>query len=115
MNATPEADHAARVAEVRSFLAAHPAVEAVQLVITDVNGVGRGKTLAREELEPLFARGRNVAGSILGLDITGEDVEESGLVWSVGDADKMVWPGPGSLCLAPWLQRPTAQVLVTQH
>ena len=115
MNATPEADHAARVAEVRRFLAAHPAVEAVQLVITDVNGVGRGKTLAREELEPLFARGRNVAGSILGLDITGEDVEESGLVWSVGDADKMVWPVSGSLCLAPWLQRPTAQVLVTQH
>lgn len=105
-------DHSA---EARQFLADHPEVAAIQLVITDVNGVPRGKTLAREELEPLFARGRNVAGSILGIDITGEDVEDSGLVWSVGDADKMVYPVPGSLCLAPWLARPTAQVLVTQH
>ncbi len=104
-----------RSAEARQFLAAHPALEAVQLVITDMNGVGRGKTLAREELEPLFADGRHVAGSILGLDVTGEDVEDTGLVWSVGDADKKVWPVAGSLCLAPWLTRPTAQVLVTQH
>ena len=36
-----------RSAEARQFLAAHPALEAVQLVITDMNGVGRGKTLAR--------------------------------------------------------------------
>ncbi|MFM7065232.1 MAG: glutamine synthetase, partial [Gammaproteobacteria bacterium] len=102
-------------AEARRFLAAHPDIESIQLVITDADGVGRGKAIAREELEPLFARGRNVAGSILGLDITGEDVEESGLVWSAGDADKMVWPVPGSLCRAPWLARPAAQVLVTQH
>ena len=107
--------HSAHGGEAQRFLADHPEVESIQLVITDADGVGRGKAIAREELEPLFARGRNVAGSILGLDITGEDVEESGLVWSAGDADKMVWPVPGSLCLAPWLARPSAQVLVTQH
>lgn len=99
------------VAEAGQFLERHPDVEAVQLVITDANGVGRGKNIAREELETLFARGRNVAGSILGLDVTGEDVEETGLVWSVGDADQLCRPVPGTLSRAPWLARPTGQVL----
>lgn len=99
--------------EARSFLAANPDVESVQLVITDANGVGRGKNIAREELTALYGAGRNVAGSILGLDITGEDVEETGLVWSVGDADLACRPIAGSLTRAPWLARPSAQVLGT--
>jgi glutamine synthetase len=99
--------------EARAFLDSNPDIEAVQLVLTDANGVGRGKNIAREELEPLYRSGRNVAGSILGLDITGEDVEETGLVWEVGDADQTCRPVPGSLSRAPWLRRPTAQVLGT--
>jgi glutamine synthetase len=100
-------------AEARDFLERNPDVEAVQLVITDANGVGRGKNVAREELESLYGTGRNVAGSILGLDVTGEDVEETGLVWSAGDADQCCRPVAGTLVRAPWLRRPTAQVLGT--
>jgi glutamine synthetase len=99
--------------EARAFLDANPDIEAVQLVITDANGIGRGKNIAREELETLYGSGRNVAGSILGLDVTGEDVEETGLVWEVGDADLCCRPVPRSLSRAPWLERPTAQVLGT--
>jgi len=99
--------------ELRAFLERHPDVEAVQLVITDLNGVGRGKNIAREELDALYGGGRNVAGSILGLDVTGEDVEETGLVWSVGDADQCCRPVAGTLARASWLARPTAQVLGT--
>jgi glutamine synthetase len=99
--------------EPRAFLDRNPDIEAVQLVITDANGVGRGKNIAREEVEPLYRGGRNVAGSILGLDVTGEDVEETGLVWAVGDADQTCRPVPGSLTRAPWLARPTAQLLGT--
>src|SRR5512136_663250 len=100
-------------AEAQAFLTANPDIEAVQLVITDASGVGRGKNLAREELAALYGQGRNVAGSILGLDITGEDVEGTGLVWEVGDADQCCRPVAGSLRRAPWLRRPTAQVLGT--
>ena len=99
--------------EARAFLEHNPDVEAVQLVVTDANGVGRGKNIAREELDALYGPGRNVAGSILGLDVTGEDVEETGLVWSVGDADQCCRPVAGSLARATWLTRPTAQVLGT--
>jgi len=104
-----------RPEEAQAFLDRHPDVEAVQLVITDLNGVGRGKNIAREELEALYGSGRNVAGSILGLDVTGEDVEDTGLVWSVGDADQCCRPVAGTLTRAGWLTRPTAQVLGTMY
>ena len=105
----------ARLAEAQAFLDANPDIEAVQLVITDACGVGRGKNVAREELAALYGSGRNVAGSILGLDITGEDVEGTGLVWEVGDADQCCRPVAGSLARAPWLKRPSAQVLGTMY
>jgi glutamine synthetase len=101
--------------QARAFLAGNPDIEAVQLVITDLNGVGRGKNVAREELDALYGSGRNVAGSILGLDVTGEDVEETGLVWSVGDADQCCRPVAGTLTRASWLKRPTAQLLGTLY
>jgi glutamine synthetase len=101
--------------EANAFLAAHPDIETIQLAITDACGVARGKNIAREELASLYAHGRNVAGSILGLDITGEDVEGTGLVWAVGDADQCCRPVPGTLRRAPWLKRPTAQVLGTLY
>jgi glutamine synthetase len=101
--------------EARAFLAANPDVETVQLVLTDASGVARGKNLAREELVAFYEHGRNVAGSILGLDITGEDVDATGLVWDVGDADQSCRPGAGTVCRAPWLTRPTAQVIGTMQ
>jgi glutamine synthetase len=102
-------------AEAGAFLEANPDIEAVQLVVTDACGVGRGKNVAREELAALYGSGRNVAGSILSLDVTGEDVDATGLVWDVGDADQCCRPVAGSLCRAPWLSRPTAQVLGTMY
>lgn len=105
----------ADVSEARDFLAAHPDVEAIELLITDPSGVARGKIVAREELLAIYTDGRCVAGSILGLDITGEDVEDTGLVWSVGDADRLCRPIPGTLQRTPWTRRPSAQVLLTMY
>jgi glutamine synthetase len=100
--------------ELDAFLAAHPDIDAVQIVLTDPSGVARGKTIRRHELAGLYGAGRNVAGSILGLDITGADVEATGLVWESGDADKLCRPVPGTLTVAPWLDR-TGQVLLSMY
>ena len=59
--------------EAEAFLKAHPDVEAFDIVLTDVNGVGRGKIIRRHELLPLYESGRHLPISILGLDITGAD------------------------------------------
>ena len=67
--------------ELERFLARHPDIQAVQIFLTDPSGVTRGKSVRREELARIFESGRAVAGSILGLDITGEDVDATGLVW----------------------------------
>lgn len=101
-------------AELQSFLDRHPDIEGVQVFLTDPSGVGRGKNLRRHELEALYAHGRNVAGSILGLDVTGADVEGTGLVWEAGDADRLCRPVPGTLAPAPWLPR-TGQVMLSMY
>jgi glutamine synthetase len=100
--------------ELRSFLAAHPSIDALQLLLTDPSGVTRGKTVRRHELQALYSSGRNVAGSILGLDMTGADVEATGLVWETGDADKLCLPVHGTLRATPWLER-TGQVLLSMY
>jgi glutamine synthetase len=105
--------HIAGRAELDAFLAAHPDIGAVQIMITDPSGVLRGKAVRREELERIFDSGRQVAGSILGLDITGEDVDETGLVWDTGDADMCARPVAGTLVPAPWLAAPTGQLMLT--
>jgi len=85
------------VAEAEAFLAANPDIEAVDIVLHDANGIGRGKIIRRHELVPFYRGGRHLPISILGLDICGEDVHETGLIWDQGDGDLRAWPIPGTL------------------
>jgi glutamine synthetase len=102
-------------AELQQFLRGNPDIDAVQLWITDPSGVPRGKSVRRHELERLYAHGRPVAGSILGLDVTGTDVDATGLVWDTGDADLVCRPVPGTLLRSPWLARPTGQLMLSMY
>ena len=99
--------------ELEAFLAVNADIDAVQIMITDPSGILRGKTVRRSELARIFDSGRQVAGSILGLDITGEDVGETGLVWDTGDADMTARPVAGTLVRAPWIAAPTGQLMLT--
>ena len=82
-------------------------------LVTDPTGVGRGKLLRAADLAKLYREGRPLPCSIMSLDITGEDVEETGLVWDIGDADKLAWPIAGTLKRAGWMGVPTAQLLLS--
>jgi glutamine synthetase len=84
-------------AEAQTFLDAHPEIEAFDIVLHDSNGIGRGKVIRRHELLPLYESGRHMPISILGLDICGEDVDETGLIWDHGDGDRRAWPIPDTL------------------
>jgi len=103
------------IAEARQFLDANPDIEAVDIVLTDCNGIGRGKIIRRHELEALYRSGRNLPTSILGLDITGEDVHETGLVWDTGDGDLLGWPIPGTLARLHGTNPPRAQLLLSMY
>jgi len=100
-------------AEAAAFLDAHPEVQWIEVFVTDFCGVPRGKRLRRHELEAAFRNGRPLPGSLLGLDITGRDVEEAGLLWETGDADALGWPVPGRLLAKPWGDRGQAQAILT--
>ena len=105
----------ADIQEAHDFLAANPEVRSIELFIIDSNGVPRGKLLHRDELLAMYANGRPLPSTILGLTINGDDVEDTGLVWEVGDADCWTYPLAGSLTLQPWRERPTGQVQVSMH
>lgn len=101
--------------EVLGFLDAHPDIEAFDIVLTDANGIGRGKIIRRHELKALYENGRHLPISILGLDITGEDVHETGLIWDSGDGDLRAWPIPGTLVPLHGTNPPRGQVLLSMH
>jgi glutamine synthetase len=101
----------ATLSEAEAFFAAHPDVDAVDIIFTNMCGVPRGKRLRRHEALAVYKAGRFLPGSAVVIDITGRDTEETGLVWEDGDADQMVWPIPGTLVRAPWAGPKAAQFL----
>lgn len=103
------------VDEARAFLDAHPQIEAFDIVLTDANGIGRGKIIRRHELLVLYEGGRHLPISILGLDIVGEDVHETGLIWDSGDGDLRAWPLPGTLVPLHGTNPPRGQLLMSMY
>lgn len=101
-----------RAPEVTSFLSAHPHLSQIALMLTDINGIARGKFLRPHELHALFLQGRPLPSSILSLNVLGEDVDTTGLVWEVADMDCLAKPIPNTLKICPWLPN-TGQVLVS--
>lgn len=104
-----------RLDEANRFLSEHPEVQFVDLLIADMNGVVRGKRIDRSNLLKVYDKGINLPASLFALDIQGTTVESSGLGLDIGDADRVCYPIPGTLCLEPWQRRPTAQLLMTMH
>ena len=101
--------------EARAFLDANPDVQFFEVLFTAMSGVPRGKRLRRHELLPVYEYGRFLPGSILVCDVTGQDCEDTGLVWEDGDADRLAKPAPGTLVRAPWLGDDVAQVITSLY
>lgn len=102
-------------AEAEEFLERHPEIEAFDIVLHDSNGIGRGKIIRRHELIGLYRNGRHLPISILGLDICGEDVHETGLIWDKGDGDLRAWPVPGTLVPLHGTNPPRGEVFLSLY
>lgn len=97
------------LSELDTFLKKHPDIELVHVILTDPVGIQRGKGLRPHELKSVYETGRAFPSSMFALTVLGEDVEESGLLWEIGDRDCFATPIPGTLKRTPWLDR-TGQV-----
>ncbi len=103
-------DHRAHVAEAERFLEQHPEIEAIDIVLTDLNGIGRGKIIRRHELLSLFRSGRGMPASLFAQDVSGHDVDAALSTIDDDGGDSKCWPVAGSLGLLTTAKR--GQVLL---
>jgi glutamine synthetase len=96
----------------QAFLAAHPAVAAVDLLLPDLCGVLRGKRVDLADLPGVYQRGMLLPGSMFALDVMGGTIQATGLGFDEGDADRPCFPVPGTLFASPWLGPGVAQLQV---
>jgi len=101
--------------ERRRLHEALPDLEVVELLLADINGVPRGKWLPARALDKLFTEGVRLPRGTFALDLWGEEVAASGLLYEIGDPDAICWPVPGSLRPVTWASRSTAQLLVSMR
>jgi len=87
----------APLSEALAFLDAYPDVQAIDIVLSDLHGVGRGKIIRRHELESLFTKGRGMPASLFAQDVSGHDVDAAIAVMQDGGGDSRCWPVPHTL------------------
>jgi glutamine synthetase len=102
-------------AELDAFLATRPDLRFVDVLLSDINAIDRGKRIDREGLARLWASGMPLPGSMYALDPLGHTVEATGLGFDDGDADRPCLPIPGTLVDVPWNAPEVAQVQVSMR
>ncbi len=108
-----DARKARKLTSGEQFLLDNPDIESVDLLISDLNGVMRGKWAPAEALKKVNQPGVNLPMSIFGFDIWGREVEETGLHIDSGDLDGYCIAIDNRISRVLWGSRPTAQVLMT--
>lgn len=91
-----------------SWLDDHPEIRNLRCGAADLNGQARGKRMPRRFAEKLEKDGTRFPLSVLNLDIWGEDIDNSPLVFETGDSDGLLLPTERGYVPMPWLQAPTA-------
>ncbi|MFT4914447.1 MAG: glutamine synthetase [Yoonia sp.] len=98
-----------------SWLHDHPEVRNVRCGAADLNGQARGKRVPRRFAEKLETEGTRFPLSVLNLDIWGEDIDASPMVFETGDPDGLLLPTERGYVPMPWLSSPSALIPVWMH
>ena len=93
---------------MKNWLRKHPQVRTIRVAAADLNGQARGKRIPARFAEKMATEGTRFPFSVLSLDIWGEDIEDSPLVFETGDADGVLKPTERGFLPMPWLEAPTA-------
>ncbi|MFV0294426.1 MAG: glutamine synthetase family protein [Paracoccus sp. (in: a-proteobacteria)] len=86
----------------------HPEVRTIRVAAADLNGVARGKRVPARFAAKLLSEGTKFPYSVLNMDIWGEDIEDSPLVFETGDPDGLLLPTERGFMPMPWLDAPSA-------
>lgn len=90
------------------WLRQHPDVKTIRVAAADLNGVARGKRMPARFAPKMMEEGTKFPYSVLNLDIWGEDIDDSPLVFESGDPDGILMPTERGFLPMPWLDAPTA-------
>lgn len=83
-----------------------PEIRAVRVAAADLNGVARGKRVPLRFAEKLLTEGTRFPYSVLNLDIWGEDVEDSPLVFNPATPTGCCYQPSGAFCRClGWMHR----------
>ncbi|MEP1768594.1 MAG: glutamine synthetase family protein [Sulfitobacter sp.] len=93
---------------MHKWLRKNPNVRTIRVAAADLNGVPRGKRLPTRFADKIADDGTRFPFSVLNLDIWGEDIENSPLVFDTGDRDGVLKPTERGLMPMPWLDAPSA-------
>jgi len=90
----------------------HPHLRFVDILLADLCGIVRGKRVSIEELPQVYAGGFLLPGSMFALDVLGGTIQQTGLGFDEGDADRSCLPIADTLVPVPWHQEGAAQLQV---
>ncbi len=93
---------------MKDWLREHPEVRTIRVAAADLNGQARGKRMPARFARKVVEEGTRFPFSVLNLDIWGEDIEDSPLLFETGDADGILRPTERGFLPMPWLEAPTA-------
>jgi len=94
--------------KMKDWLRKHPEVRTIRVAAVDLNGQARGKRIPARFADKVVKDGTRFPFSVLNLDIWGEDIDDSPLVFDKGDADGILLPTERGFIPMPWLEAPTA-------
>ena len=93
---------------MKDWLSAHPEIRTIRVAAADLNGQARGKRIPARYASKAVQGGARMPLSALNLDIWGQDIEGSPLVFESGDADGILRPTERGFLPMPWLEAPSA-------
>ncbi|QDI76222.1 MULTISPECIES: glutamine synthetase family protein [Leisingera] len=93
---------------MKNWLRKNPHVRTIRVAAADINGQARGKRVPARFADKAVEEGTRFPLSVLNLDIWGEDIDDSPLVFESGDADGVLKPTERGFVPMPWLDAPSA-------
>jgi glutamine synthetase len=93
-----------------SWLETQSDITSLRAAVCDLNGVMRGKRIPVEQAEKVLSGGLRMPLSVVGVDIWGEDIKNSPLVFTTGDADGLCEPIGRGILPMDWTPEPTGLI-----
>lgn len=88
--------------QLTAFRQQHPQTRFIDVLLADLCGIPRGKRVTLAELPAMYRGSFLLPGSMFALDVLGGTIQETGLGFDEGDADRSCLPIDGTLVPVPW-------------